>query len=526
MVDSTLLSHRQLIEQNDFFARMEDFGFFDTVSEHLPEEFTAVYEIARVIENMDHALGAQLAPVLAMADGEGSTADTHDEIIPNIVPAEEYEADLLRTMNELPRIYPHQFLLPDNVFYQRLAERSLWLPRPRPPHTYRFQSQSDTFKPDHRKQKVYILFDVSRSMNLHWRIHLAKAIAFIFLRRNMRELGTVFLRTFAENVNELRTAHDVPGFNAMITELMHTKALGKGTLLQKALVTAIEDIRKTQSISDSEILVITDGAAHIELQKVRDLLGGSIKVHTVKIGDERIVADAKFVEFHLRDANTEDALRLKTLLDRRHDLEVQAGSASGGHLKSQLSAELSGINKQISVLTTRVAKYISEHYGNEIQELSSVYVNIPDLVPEHFLHLSEEKRAELEDCTDALLEALHGERLSDDIKKAAILYDHLELLLQHDASLDNAKLKKQKDELQQILQRIMAGDGDDDIDDIHLSSFDTKQLRNMLEQSVEKSPLSMARVIKAIFKKIKVWLLQRREVRRARIVVQRKLRRY
>ncbi len=526
MADNTLLSHRQRIEQDDFFARMEDYGFFDTVSEHLPDEFTAVYEIARVIEDEANALGQQLAPVLAMSSGEGPADEVSKDILPNIVPAEEYEADLLRNVHELPHIYPHQFLLPENVFFQKLVERSLWLPRPRPPHNYRFQSQSDTFKPDHRKQKVYVLFDISRSMNMRWRIHLAKAIAFIFLRRNMKELGSVYLRTFAETVNELQTAHDVPSFNALIGDVMHLKAIGKGTVLQKALTTAIEDIKRTHTLSDAEILVITDGAAHIELQKLRDLLGDSIKVHTVKIGDEKIVADAKFVEFHLRDANTEDALRLKTLLDRRHDIEVQAGTASGGALKAQLNHEIAGLNKQISVLTERVARYINEHYGNEIIELSDVYVNVHDIHPEQFLQLSDERREELELTTQALLEALHNERLTDDIKKAAVLYDHLELLLKHDHDERNDRLRAQKRELEQIMQRIMANDGDDDIDDIHLSSFDTKQLRNMLEKSVDKNPMSMARMIRMLFRKAKAWIMQRREIRRARIVFKRKLKRY
>ncbi len=526
MADGQLVSHRQRIEQDDFFARMEDYGFFDTVSEHLPEEFTAVYEIARIIENEEHPLGAQLAPVLAMSSGEGTDTEPTKDVMPNIVPAEEYEADLLRNIHELPHIYPHQFLLPENVFFQKLVERSLWLPRPRPPHNFRFQSQSDTFKPDHRKQKVYVLFDVSRSMNLRWRIHLAKAIAFIFLRRNMKELGTVYLRTFAESVNDLQSAQDVPSFNELIGEVMHLKAVGKGTVLQKAIQTAIDDIKSSHTLSDAEILVITDGAAHIELQKLRDALGQTIKVHTVKIGDEKIVADAKFVEFHLRDTNTEDALRLKSLLDRRHDVEVQAGTASSGQLKSKLTQELGGLNKQISVLTERVAKYISEHYGNEIIELSNVYVNVHDIHPDQFLQLTDERRRELELTTQALLEALHNERLTDDIKKAAVLYDHLELLLKHDHGAENDTLRKQKKELEDILQRIVSTDGDDDVDDIHLSSFDTKQLRNMLEASVEKKSIPLARVLRMIVRKIKNWLLQRREIRRARIVLQRKLKRY
>lgn len=181
MIDPELRSNRQRIEQDDFFARMDDFGFFESVAEHLPDEFTAVYEIARVLENAEHPLGEALAPVLSVATTDDGTKPNPDTL-PNIIPAEEYEADLIRSVQEVPRIYPHQFLLPPNVFFQKLVERSLWLPRARAPQTYRFQSESETFKPDYRKQKVYVLFDVSRSMNMRWRIHLAKAIAVVFLQ--------------------------------------------------------------------------------------------------------------------------------------------------------------------------------------------------------------------------------------------------------------------------------------------------------------------------------------------------------
>ncbi len=525
MDESVLISDRQRIEEDRFFARMDDFGFFDTVSEHLPENFTAVFELARVIENMETALGEQLAPVIMMSSGKETPPDSVD-YIPNLLPGEEYEADLLRNVQELPAIYPYQFLLPDNVFYQKLVERSLWLPRPRPPQNYRYQSESDIFKPDHRKQKVYLLFDISRSMNMHWRIHLAKAIAFIFLQRNMKELGTVYFRTFAEGVGDLRTATDVPSFNALISEIMHTKALGKGTVLQKALTTAIEDIKSLHTLSDSEILVITDGAAHIELQKLRDMMGSNIRINTVKIGDERIVADAKFVEYHLKDANTDDAKRLKQLHDKRRDIESQLHNAGSNSRRNLLNNEIAMINKQIGVITDRVAKYITDHFGSEIIELSSVYVNVQDISPETFLVLSEEHRSELEELTESLLDALHKEHLREDIQRAAVLFDHLELLLHYNKGEEMNKIKEQKKELEDLFRRIVQTDGDDDEDDIHLTKMDTKQLRNMLEPSVNKNGLSLARLIKLLLKKAKQYVVNQRQIRRARIFAKRKLKRY
>lgn len=526
MIDPELRSNRQRIEQDDFFARMDDFGFFESVAEHLPDEFTAVYEIARVLENAEHPLGEALAPVLSVATTDDGALPNPDTL-PNIIPAEEYEADLIRSVQEVPRIYPHQFLLPPNVFFQKLVERSLWLPRARAPQTYRFQSESETFKPDYRKQKVYVLFDVSRSMNMRWRIHLAKAIAVVFLQRNRKELGTVYLRNFAETVHDLQEAHDLPAYNKLISSIMHVKALGKGTVLQKALMTAIEDIRRFTSLSDAEILVITDGAAHIELKKLRDALGEDIKVHTVKIGDEKIEVDAKFVEYHLRDANTEDAEKLRTLLEKQRGLEAQLAAATGGTLKSRLSQELSGVKRQVAVLTERVGLYIREHYGKEIIELSSVYVNIPDIDPRDIVTLSQERIQELEQSVDALLEALHREKLTDDLKRAAVLYDHLDLLLEYSSDDRLHALKQKKTELEQLMQRVLAADGDDAVDDIHISEFDTDQLRNMLTGTKSSgSRIPFAKMLRALIRRFRSWLQRRRDERRNRTFAQRKNRRY
>jgi uncharacterized protein with von Willebrand factor type A (vWA) domain len=526
MTDPELRSTRQRIEQDDFFARMDDFGFFESVAEHLPDDFTAVYEIARVLENAEHPLGRVLAPVLSVALSESSSQPNPDTI-PNIVPAEEYEADLIQSVQEVPRVYPHQFLLPDTVFFQKLVERSLWLPRARAPQTYRFQSESETFKPDYRKQKVYVLFDVSRSMNMRWRIHLAKAIAVVFLQRNRKELGTVYLRNFAETVHELQEAHDLPSYNNLISSIMHVKADGKGTVLQRAVLTAIEDIRKTAGLIDSEILVITDGAAHIELKKVKDALGDDIKLHTVKIGDEHIEVDAKFVEYHLRDANTEDAERLRTLLEKKRSLEAQAAAATGGTLKARLTQELSGVQRQVAVLTDRVGDYIREHYGKEIVELSHVYVNVDDIDPRNLLKLSDERLAELEKTADALLQALHIEKLTDDLKRAAVLYDHLELLLEYSNDQRMERLRAQKRDLEQLMQRVLSTDGDDAVDDIHISEFDTDQLRNMLSGTKQSnSRIPFAKLLRALVRKVRAWLVRRREERRARQWETRKMRRY
>ena len=121
-----------------FFDIMEDLGFFEHIYESLPPDFTAVFEIARILEDANHPLTATLRPVLSLkAPGPRGK---RDEDGPNlqvfIDDREEYEAGLIRTPQHLPRMYNHQWLLPEEVLYRRLAKKELWVPYAREPRYY------------------------------------------------------------------------------------------------------------------------------------------------------------------------------------------------------------------------------------------------------------------------------------------------------------------------------------------------------------------------------------------------------
>lgn len=495
---------------------MVEFGFFDAVEEHLPDEFTIVYEIARIIEDMETTLARSLAPILELNTSSQQESTTQHMLIPNVPDPREYEADLIQSVTEVVKIYPHQFLLPEMVFLQRLAERSLWLPRPRMPKNFRYQTDSDQFAPDDRKQKVYILFDTSNSMRQSYRIHLARAIAYLFLRQNKRELGTVFFRTFDIGVGELRMARDVPSFDALISEIMHLKALGNGTALQKALSIAVDDILHESQLSEAQILVITDGVAHIDLESLRERMGDTITVNTVKIGNARMHIDAKVIEDQIYSSSNEDAVRLRQLVQQRRDIELQL-STSSGHMRTEgLKSQLGLLTRQIEALTERIGAFVSEHYGMEIQRLSSVYVNVDDIDPTKLFSLEEEKIRELEELAEALLDVLATEHQIEDIKRAAILYDHL-LLLMHYNKIDAPRLEKASKELQEMLDHIL-NKPSATAEDISISDMERMQLRNMLDSSMVASRLSLAHVLRLLWLKLVRWWRHRRQFKSFRAV--------
>jgi len=495
---------------------MESFGFFDTVEEHLPDDFSIIYDIARIIEDFGHSIAQSLAPILELNEPSDRNSHTEHIMVPNVVDAEEYEADLIRNVAEVRHIYPYQFLLPENVFLQRLAERSLWMPRPRKPRNFRYQTESDRFAPDDRKQKVYILFDTSSSMRQYYRIHLAKAIAYLFLRRNQRELGTIFFRTFDIGVGDLLTARDLPGFDKLISHVMHINAVGNGTALQRALQTAIDDISHESQLSHAQILVITDGVAHIDFEKLQEQLGEHITVNTVKIGSARMHVDAKVIEDQIYSSSSEDAKRLRDLISQKRDLELQLSTASG-HLRQEgLRSQLGLLQRQIDTLTERIGIHVSEHYGLEIERLSTVYVNVDDIIPQEMFAFPEETIREIEELAEALVDVLRSEHQIEDIKRAAVFYDHLHLLMKYN-SIDAPRLDKAARELESMLDHILnkptAG-----VEDISISDMERMQLRNMLGAGTISDKFSLARLLRLFWMKLARWWRARRQFRMFRSI--------
>ena len=487
---------------------MEEFGFFDTVEEHLPDEFTIIYEIARIIEDATHSISRSLAPIMELNDSTAQDAATEQILVPHVPEAKEYEADLITAVSEVRFIYPSQFLLPETVFLRKLAERSLWMPRPKQPRNFRYQSESDRFAPDDRKQKVYILFDTSNSMQQHYRIHLAKAIVYMFLRQNQRELGTIFFRTFDLQVGELMTARDVPSYDTLISTVMHIKAVGNGTALQKALQTAIDDISHESQLSQAQILVVTDGVAHIDLDHLRSQLGGQITVNTVKIGSARLQVDAVVVEGMVASSNAPEAVRIRELFKQKRDLESQLNATTGKMRQDSLRAQIGHVQGQIELQTGRYGAVLAEHYGDEIRKLSTVYVGVDDIAPDEMFSLPEEKVAEFEQLAESLLEALRTERQVEDIKRAAILYDHLVLLMRYNR-IDAQRFKDAAEELEQMLDHILNKPSSSS-DDMPISELERAQLRNMLDSGSLGKRMSLALLLRIVWLKVvRAWRTRR-----------------
>src|SRR6185503_7004884 len=219
-----------------FFAEMEELGLASDLEESLPPGFSAVFEIGRVLADPHDATAAAIGRALRLSAPAGlperAPASAASESLVELPAAEEYEAEFIRSWSDVPYVYSWQHLLPEEVFLRRLADRTLWFPMAKAPLIRAVAGGEDDFAPTPSKQRVYLLLDTSASMALHHRFALAKAAALRFLRRNRRELGEVFLRTFDVDVGPLHTAIDMAGYDDLLRRIARRHTLGNGTCLE------------------------------------------------------------------------------------------------------------------------------------------------------------------------------------------------------------------------------------------------------------------------------------------------------
>ncbi|MBL0175251.1 MAG: VWA domain-containing protein [Ignavibacteria bacterium] len=415
-----------------FFDLMEELGFFDHIYETLPADFTAVFEIARVLEDETHPLTALLAPALRLAAPKAGPPQDDAPVNPQVIltEAEECEAGLIRSPQHLPRIYNGQWLLPEEVFYQRLAKKELWVPYPKEPSFFPVDPDEDDFRPDSRKQKLYILLDTSSSMAMRNRISLAKAVVYQVLKRNMKELGDIHLRTFDTRVGALHEARDREGFHALISFIMRLHALGNGTAMARAITQAVHDIGTLPQLAGTEILIITDGACALNETEMRALLGDRIVINTVKIGRTQLYASRSYIRDKLFEDDTVQHRVLSGLQKKEQEFSRLLASAESPNLRRRYEESLRGVRAELNRQVDAMTEQIVVGYGHELERLSALYLPIEDidiasLLPDSGIHI-----LQLAALFQALSSDIDQAESPDLLRKLSLLDDHIELLLQ------------------------------------------------------------------------------------------------
>lgn len=440
---------------------MEEFGFFQHIYESLPQDFTAVFEIARVLEDEDSEFRRMLEPALQIKSPNSTNFRGEVEDFHVLVPTgEEYEAEMIQSHRDVARIYPAQFILPEEIFMRRLAERTLLMPIAKKPRILPIEELNDQFTYDSKKQKVYILFDTSASMQAHHRIHVAKAILYYFLKRNQSELGFISLRTFDDHVGEVHSALDRPSYDALMRYVLRLSHLGHGTVLEKALIEALDDIQTRDHFAGAEILVITDGAVVLNEELIRSKMEESIWINTIKIGHAQIHASEKDIDAYIdRYASGSDKI-LVELLKQRDEADYSLRSAHARDRQLGLQATIRSIDTAIA----ERKQVFREKYGHELKRLSSVFIEIDDLHESQLFGATEEAIRDLEELASQLEQDARQYVTPELMKKMAVLHDHLQFLIRYETDPSllerlQALDKRMKDLLQEVLGERPQGEG-------------------------------------------------------------------
>ena len=433
---------------------MEDLGFFDHIYEKLPDDFPAVFEIARVLEDESHPLTGKLAPILklhAPAQRRESGAEAVDLQV-YIDEAQEYEGGFIRHPRHLPRIYNHQWLLPEEIFYQRLARKELWVPYAREPKYYPVDPEAEDYSPDNRKQKLYVLLDTSSSMALKNRINLAKAVVYYFLKHNMRELGYINLRTFDTKVGALHVARDRLGFHSLISFVMRLHTLGNGTAMARAIEQAIEDIRGLPELSGTEILIISDGACALNEQDIRERLGDTISISTIKIGRSQLYPSKSYIRDKIFEEDNEQHRLITDLQRKEKDLQRLIDSAQSPQLKKSYTESLRHTQRELQRLVDAITEEIVVGYGHELERLSDLYLTVDDVDLTSVIGTTEYAVGELEALFDQLAHEIEALVTLDSLRKLALLNDHLMFL---NRNVTDSVMKARLEQLQKrILEKL------------------------------------------------------------------------
>ncbi|MBE0644585.1 MAG: hypothetical protein IH600_10945 [Bacteroidetes bacterium] len=437
-----------------FFDVMEDLGFFEHIYEDLPEDFTAVFEIARVLEDENNQLTQQLRPVLQLTEPgrkEPPPEDREDlEIIIN--EQEEYEAGLIRTPQHLPRIYNYQWLLPEDVFFNRLAKKELWVPYPRDPHYYSVDPDSDDYLPDRRKQKLYVLLDTSSSMAMKNRINLAKAVVYYFLKHNMKELGYINLRTFDTKIGELHEARDMASFHALISYVMRLHTLGNGTAMARAIRQAVDDINALPQLSGTEILIITDGACALDEAEIRRLLGDRIVINTIKIGRSQLIASKSYIRDKIFEEDTAQHKVIERLQKRQAELKHQFDAAQSPHLRRRYEDSLRSVQQEIDRQVNAMTEEIIVGYGHELERISHLHLQVEDVDLPGLFDFREEQFDEIHEIFQQIARELDLHCSLEQLRKLVLLIDHLSVVIKN---TNDPELRRRFEQLRDEVTRRM-----------------------------------------------------------------------
>lgn len=297
----TALAGDQLHE--DLSRLYRSWQMFDLLGEavdQLPPEWLRILNIARNLVGGNSPTGVELSPELMTlvtpAQPIFRTVQTpHKRRIVH-TPSDDTRVQPLQDLGDFPRItLPDLMLrsLSSEVFEYRMFSgdvNGIYNIEPKPA-VEEWEEMVEERVPTggmtrRRRQRVYVLFDVSNSMNDANKVVFAKALVLAYLLTAAQEHARLYFRAFATKVHPRRDATEPGEFGALARYILDIAPEGL-TDMQSAVASAVGDIAVLDEVghkiepfetSPTELLLISDCESFLVPHIPR-----RIRLHTVHL---------------------------------------------------------------------------------------------------------------------------------------------------------------------------------------------------------------------------------------------------
>lgn len=260
--------------------------------------FVAARNVASSVDEMEVRVATEpqaegdLTLVERVTDQMLDQTAYYDACVDWRLPTDEMDVSMVHSVEDLPRIFPTQWLLEETrpeLFYAKLAERELLVPQWQRPTDAPRDADAEVQDrelveeqaiADTPKQHAYVLLDTSRTMNDHDRRGtVARGLALAFLLKGYQQRAQLNLRPFTAYVGELSSGKNKDDFRVLTRRVIGLPNAGQ-TRIQNALEQAVLDIRRAGPCQRAEIMLITDGLSRIAKNPLRQE-----QLHTFLLGD-------------------------------------------------------------------------------------------------------------------------------------------------------------------------------------------------------------------------------------------------
>lgn len=342
---------------------------------------------------------------------------------------------------EFPRILKKEFMMPDEIFDQKLLKKELLV------HKKQFREKRQSWEKlfeqqcaltetkQWARQKTYILLDVSASTGQRHRLLLEKAIAIGYLQSNLKERGEVYFRAFNHSTGSLHLCQSPSDYRDLINKvIMQAEPIGQ-TNLQKAIETAFDDLNHHPSEHPAEILILSDGLSALDLESLFSSPPPS-KIHVVLVGGDQPQLNDRDLREHFNSLHKSQISSYREIEDpKRRELLLSQLDERFRDRKEQLRSDIiNDLKSQLKELCVRT---------------QGTFIHVPDLPQE--LGADREQAAQIEQRIEEISQALQNPQTTV-LDKEQLMDELLALRaylreLSYQVDTNNLDLKKNFEEL-------------------------------------------------------------------------------